>query len=870
MKRSIGVLFGLCGVLPFAQAGIIEKAQQEEAAAAQQAWSAWGGDVGFRWNRDLLGILGVTVETQPRDRIEKSDRRRHEWFNVRDGASLKFLVRNGALKQFSGGSLQMRGGYVLRLTDGTVVDLRELTLRVRQDGSNILDVVGGDGKAWFYIDRVMFELVDDKRTLAIQAADMRMTPEFAARIGRTEAAGWAIADLALNTRVYVQGSDETVEGTCSPYPWPGTEVPGAAAKYQADLFMERVDFQTAGCQNCDGPGGANDGIVSFVPNSTLKNNVNNGTAQATIPGDPLGTSAALYTANIAWYTMFTGNNPPYGNDQHPFLIWNLYRINAADQLDQIGRSGVKHAWLTTNSGCADSCYNSHALGRSCSDTYSTFNNDNPGDLGPRSEVVPAIGIWGRCGSIWDPDCTGSGNRSNSNDDWTQRLKTRESQVDPAANPSARFMVDSWYVARDDINIYNSMATMTAIPRYGSGLWTLSGQSNYRLGAAIDRWVDPAAPGALARNTELANGEGHAKLAVKVKDLGNNTWRYDYAVMNFDFARAVTQGSVPNVRVLSNKGFDRFAIPIPEGAVVSATRFSDGDVDASNDWSVNVGTDQVVWTAPAGGNTLDWGTLFSFSLTVNAASRDSNGELHVAQSGTPESYLLSTLAPDAGRVVPVVPSATVSTTSMNLSVETGGNATDSLTIGNSGDPTSSLDFTVGEAPSTCATAGDVSWLSAAPTSGSVPSGSSVPVSLTATAGALAVGVYSGKICVGSNDPAHPTIEVAVSLTVHAPAVYSIGGTVNGLTGGGLVLKNGSSNLPVGAAGAFTFPDSVPNGTAYSVTVGTQPSNPPQICTVTNGNGTIDAANVTNIAVSCALDDHIFVNGFELQNGFGTRR
>jgi hypothetical protein len=64
----------------------------------------------------------------------------------------------------------------------------------------------------------------------------------------------------------------------------------------------------------------------------------------------------------------------------------------------------------------------------------------------------------------------------------------------------------------------------------------------------------------------------------------------------------------------------------------------------------------------------------------------------------------------------------------------------------------------------------------------------------------------------------------------------------------VLQNsGGDNLPVSAAGAFTFPTRVAAGGAYSVTVLTQPSG--QRCSVSSGAGTA-AANVTNVAVACA--------------------
>ena len=81
-------------------------------------------------------------------------------------------------------------------------------------------------------------------------------------------------------------------------------------------------------------------------------------------------------------------------------------------------------------------------------------------------------------------------------------------------------------------------------------------------------------------------------------------------------------------------------------------------------------------------------------------------------------------------------------------------------------------------------------------------------------------------------------------------FSIGGTVTGLTGSGLVLQdNGGDNLAVSANGAFTFATSVGNGKAFSVTVLTQPTNPVETCTVTGGSGTA-TGNVNTVQVSCA--------------------
>jgi uncharacterized repeat protein (TIGR03803 family) len=82
------------------------------------------------------------------------------------------------------------------------------------------------------------------------------------------------------------------------------------------------------------------------------------------------------------------------------------------------------------------------------------------------------------------------------------------------------------------------------------------------------------------------------------------------------------------------------------------------------------------------------------------------------------------------------------------------------------------------------------------------------------------------------------------------IYTIGGTVTGLEGTGMVLQNNNGdNLPLNANVSFTFSTPVTSGGPYNVTVLTQPSNPVQSCAVTNGNGTANA-NVTNIQVICS--------------------
>jgi hypothetical protein len=80
-------------------------------------------------------------------------------------------------------------------------------------------------------------------------------------------------------------------------------------------------------------------------------------------------------------------------------------------------------------------------------------------------------------------------------------------------------------------------------------------------------------------------------------------------------------------------------------------------------------------------------------------------------------------------------------------------------------------------------------------------------------------------------------------------YNLGGTISGLTASGLVLSNGADTLPVMAnATSFTFANKVAYTSAYAVGVATQPTG--MTCSVAKGTGTMPAADVTTVAVTCS--------------------
>jgi 6-phosphogluconolactonase (cycloisomerase 2 family) len=124
--------------------------------------------------------------------------------------------------------------------------------------------------------------------------------------------------------------------------------------------------------------------------------------------------------------------------------------------------------------------------------------------------------------------------------------------------------------------------------------------------------------------------------------------------------------------------------------------------------------------------------------------------------------------------------------------------------------------------------------------SIASGATYQVTVEAQPSGLTCTTQSASGTMGNSN----VTSVAVSCT---PDLQGIGGTVTGLTGAGLVLRNGSETVQV-AAGAtqFTLPGHAA-GTTYAVAVQAQPAG--QVCTVSAGSGTLGSQPVTNIQVAC---------------------
>lgn len=115
---------------------------------------------------------------------------------------------------------------------------------------------------------------------------------------------------------------------------------------------------------------------------------------------------------------------------------------------------------------------------------------------------------------------------------------------------------------------------------------------------------------------------------------------------------------------------------------------------------------------------------------------------------------------------------------------------------------------------------------------------------------------GETCTVNNAAGTLAGADVTNVAVHCVVnLYSVGGSVSGLAGSGLTLKlNDAESLSISADGIFTFTAAFTTGSAYAVTVATQPANPRQTCTLANPGGLVNGAAVTNINVTCATNTY----------------
>lgn len=511
---------------------------------------------------------------------------------------LRFLAPAGLFKQALDGGFDLASGLQMQIR-GRKFTLNGAALVATQSDPLTFALVDADGAVWWQFQNIHHVLDLAAKRLSLRNMDVRVGPALAKALGNLRLTGEQMGYGVIEAKLTARQSTALRENRCATPNWPMPGQPG-------DVGLVALNaFQFMRGRNIDGPGGQ-DGEMVVAPDAYLRN---------------------VGNKDIPWYSKFSGVFPPYGNDQHPMLVWSMYRIDQNGELRQITRSGVKHAFLTINDGC--DCTNFHILGLNCGDVYAAGNNDTPGsgnclfadgcDLGPRNEIDPRSAVWGRCGSIYDPNCDGQPIDVQNYGPYEHRLVVRESALDPALNPGASYYFDGWYVVRDDGNIFNSMGHAKLKPLYlaDAQQWLFNNEVGpFQNGTVLERWqAHPPTPTARTLST-VERPEGFVQVGVRVVPGTSRAWRYQYVVLNLDWMQSTFVGAAPNQRLTRSIGLTQLSIPNAP-ANVANQRFFDGDETAANDWTQQIQLGSMLWSAPSG-TSQPWASAYTFGFESDAA------------------------------------------------------------------------------------------------------------------------------------------------------------------------------------------------------------------------------------------------------------
>lgn len=511
------------------------------------------------------------------------------------------------------GSVLINHAWQLRM-GATTLSAPSLQLINTSTNPLTFELRSAEGAAWFVLQNGHPKQTGAQGRLLVSVLQLK-------------ASAWLSKTLGKNLDRYLLGGAELnlpfasalvapAGQTCPPEPlrWP-------TLGFQADVALELVpNVYQLRCEGCTAASTA--GLVAIAPSARLRN---------------------VGTADVPWFAMFSGTPEPYGADQHPFLVWNLFRLDADGTLKQLGASGVKHAFFSTNSDCP--CPGAQILyAERCTDEYDAFTNDIDSFLTERSEVIPSTGLWARCGSLHDPDCSGTRNHGVGDPNGLrQRMLISEAEL--AAAPGRKFFIEAWYVTRDDIDIFNSMATLEVLPSKDSSAWAFVNQGVTVPGPLLTRVRAQAAAQPGRMQSILASAEGRVQLNVAVTPRGNGTYRYRYELMNFEFALVRTSGALPNLRLLSQTGIQRFGVPQGAGHV-SASAFADIDANAGNDWTAQIQSGQMNFI-DQGNNAQSWGRLYRFEWVSSVGPQTGLATLAATDVERTATHTISTLVPANG-------------------------------------------------------------------------------------------------------------------------------------------------------------------------------------------------------------------------------
>lgn len=396
-----------------------------------------------------------------------------------------------------------------------------------------------------------------------------------------------------------------------------------------------LTISDAGSGGGGGGGGGTgpDVIVGAIPDISKYGGVTSG--GQTIMAYAIGTTSCnIGSAQLEWFA-----SP---DNRHPFIPQNMYR-HKNGRLEQIGMSWGKHGFTALQGTLCGACQASSSgnyLGIGCSDPYSAGLNGSQSGLGTRKEVNAATGVFPGTYNAGMPTAPATIGR---------RLQVNANDLNPSLNAGATYLVEAQYIHAQDAasgnDDNNASWRSFTVGSLSSGAYTLTlTGATVQQRAAIEAWP--------TFNTDVqleyvdVPSDGRFIVGHTVKDNGNGTWRYEYAVFNMNSDRAA--GS--------------FSVPLPAGVTATNIGFKDifyhsGDPYDGTDWSVSTTGGVVRWstvayTTNANANALRFATMYNFWFDATSAPADATATLGLfkpAGAGQPTSADCTLRAPSAAGV-----------------------------------------------------------------------------------------------------------------------------------------------------------------------------------------------------------------------------
>ncbi len=337
-----------------------------------------------------------------------------------------------------------------------------------------------------------------------------------------------------------------------------------------------------------------------------------------------------------------------GTPNHPVISCTIYKLKDG-RLTQLGVTYVKHSFASLQgNACGFGCGSGgtfSALGPGCSDPYGAGLNGGQSGLGPRSEINAYNG------DFVYPFTT-------INQSGNAIFKRIQVPANEMPDSSALFFVEGQYTIKDEMQANGTPYTDPSTGRpvnwnntsyermnvQSSGSASTTGATN-RGRSAIYAWQDHGNGVNTPDNSVMIEevpvpGEGLVHVASKVTDLGDGTYRYDYAVHNQNSNMNVGKFSVPNPGDASNYFFNDVDYHDGPDALIS---------DA--DWAPQEGANEITWSTESfisnpNANAIRWGTMYNFSFVSSAAPE--MGEVSVGMWSDPSVEMTATLqVPSAG-------------------------------------------------------------------------------------------------------------------------------------------------------------------------------------------------------------------------------